>query len=140
MNLHTWTGWGSIPYWDAFVATLEMHGKGSFFDAAAAARGSKTFASAHCNGCHVPPTFSEPGWNLHSPQELGVDDFQAGRAPARAYRTAPLQGLWTHMKGGFYHDGRFATLADVVNHYDRQFGLHLSAQEKSDLVEHLKSL
>ena len=36
--------------------------------------------------------------------------------------------------------GRFATLADVVNHYDRQFGLHLSAQEKSDLVEYLKSL
>src|SRR5690348_14985065 len=32
VNLHTWTGWGSIPYWNAFVATLEMHGKGSFSD------------------------------------------------------------------------------------------------------------
>src|SRR5215831_19420674 len=32
VNLHTWTGWGSIPYWNAFVAVLEMHGKGDFFD------------------------------------------------------------------------------------------------------------
>jgi len=192
VNLHTWTGWGSIPYWNALVATVEMHGKGTFFDprlsdpsqfpvasragfdhvqsdpdlvsprlpdlqryqlalsaplpppgsfdAAAAARGSKTFEIARCNSCHVPPTFSEPGWNLHTPQELGVDDFQAARSPAGAYRTAPLKGLWTHTKGGFYHDGRFATLADVVSHYDQQFGLHLSAQEKSDLVEYLKSL
>ena len=32
VNLHTWTGWGSVPYWNAFVANLEMHGKGIFFD------------------------------------------------------------------------------------------------------------
>jgi hypothetical protein len=43
-------------------------------------------------------------------------------------------------KGGFYHDGRFATLLDVVNHYDSFFGLSLTAAQKSDLVEYLKSL
>jgi hypothetical protein len=32
VNLHTWTGWGSIPYWNAFVAVLEMHGQGTFID------------------------------------------------------------------------------------------------------------
>jgi cytochrome c553 len=32
INLHTYTGWGSVTYWNAFVANLEMHGKGSFFD------------------------------------------------------------------------------------------------------------
>src|SRR5262249_7227527 len=32
VNLHTWTGWGSVTHWNAFVATLEMHGKGTFFD------------------------------------------------------------------------------------------------------------
>src|SRR6185369_5628958 len=32
VNLHTWTGWGSIPYWNAFVANIEMHGKGNFYD------------------------------------------------------------------------------------------------------------
>lgn len=192
INLHTWTGWGSIPYWNAFVAVLEMHGKGTFsdsrlndpsqfpvaaragfdnvrdepdlvsakipalhayqlaliapeaprgsFNAAAAERGGKVFEAARCNSCHVAPTFSEPGWNLHTGRELGIDDFQANRAPARGYRTAPLRGLWTHQKGGFYHDGRFATLMDVVNHYDSHLGLHLSAREKSDLVEYLKSL
>jgi cytochrome c peroxidase len=69
-----------------------------------------------------------------------IDDFQANRGPTKGYRTAPLRGLWTHLKGGFYHDGRFATLRYVVDHYDMQFGLHLSEQEKADLVEYLKSL
>ena len=32
VNLHTYTGWGSVPYWNAFVANLEMHGSGTFFD------------------------------------------------------------------------------------------------------------
>jgi hypothetical protein len=32
VNLHTWTGWGSVTHWNAFVANLEMHGKGTFFD------------------------------------------------------------------------------------------------------------
>lgn len=192
VNLHTWTGWGSIPYWNAFVATLEMHGRGTFadrrladptqfpvaaragfdnvhndpdlvsdklpalhayqlsleapaprrgsFDAVAAARGEKVFAAARCSGCHVAPTYSEPGWNMHTAQELGIDDFQSNRSPDKAYRTSPLRGLWTHTKGGFYHDGRFATLLDVVNHYDTQFQLHLNARDKADLVQFLKSL
>ncbi len=56
------------------------------------------------------------------------------------YRTAPLAGLWTHQKGGFYHDGRFKKLDDVVNHYDTVFGLNLTNQEKRDLVQFLLSL
>jgi hypothetical protein len=32
VNLHTFTGWGSVTYWNAFVANLEMHGKGTFYD------------------------------------------------------------------------------------------------------------
>ena len=56
------------------------------------------------------------------------------------YRTAPLAGLWTHQKGGFYHDGRFATLRDVVDHYNQHLALGLTEGERSDLVEHLKSL
>jgi len=43
-------------------------------------------------------------------------------------------------KGRFYHDGRFATLLDVVNSYDACFTLGLTDQEKSDIVEYLKSL
>ena len=88
----------------------------------------------------MPPLFTEPGWNLHTADEIGIDDFQANRSPDRRYRTAPLKGLWTHQKGGFYHDGRFFTLADVVEHYNNFFGLGLGTQEINDLVEYLKSL
>ena len=71
---------------------------------------------------------------------MGVDSFQADRSPTHMYRTAPLAGLWTHQKGGFYHDGRFATLGDVVEHYNRLRNLALTEQEKSELIEYLKSL
>jgi len=193
VNLHTYTGWGSVPYWNAYVANVLMHGKGNFYDPRldnadqfplaaangfghiqnptdlitpklpalhmyqlslqaptppddsfrprAAARGQKLFeGKANCASCHVPPLFTEPGWNLHTPEEIGIDSFQADRSPDLRYRTTPLKGLWTHMEGGFYHDGRFATLLDVVNHYDTLFSLGLTDSEKSDLVEYLKSL
>jgi hypothetical protein len=193
VNLHTWTGWGSVPYWNAFVANLEMHGKGRFFDPRlddaaqfpiaavnrfghvnnsvdlitsklpalhayqlsipapapppgsfnqqAATRGAVLFVGkAQCSSCHMNPVTTESGWDMHTGSEVCIDDFQANRAPDRRYRTSPLNGLWTHTKGGFYHDGRFATLADVVNHYDSCMSLGLSQGEKSDIVEYLKSL
>jgi len=77
---------------------------------------------------------------MHTGSEIGIDDFQADRAPDKRYRTSPLNGLWTYTEGGFYHDGRFATLMDVINHYDGFFQLGLAAGEKSDLAEYLKSL
>lgn len=48
--------------------------------------------------------------------------------------------LWTYVKGGSYHDGRFPTLLDVVNHYDATMSLGLSDQDKAALVEYLKSI
>ena len=111
------------------------------FNRAAAARGEALFkGKATCAQCHVPPLFTEPGWNAHKPSDIGIDDFQSNRSPDKTYRTAPLRGLFAHMKGGFYHDGRFPTLMDVVNHYDSFKRLNLSRGEKSDLVEYLKSL
>jgi len=195
INLHTWTGWGSIPYWNAFVAVLEMHGKGRFFDprlndpvqfpiaakngfgnvqidpdsdlvtsklsdlqeyevsipspqpppgsfsTEAAKRGDALFSGkAKCNTCHSEPLWTEPGWNLHTPAEICIDDFQANRAPDHRYRTSPLGALFTHEKGGFYHDGRFATLGDVVDHYNSCMSLGLSESERSDLIQYLLSL
>jgi hypothetical protein len=207
-NQHTWTGaWGTVTYWNAFVATLEMHGKGRFhdprladatrfpiaaangfadfnkdlspdddqvssklpalhfyelalpapkpqpgrdFDPAAAKRGDDLFSGkAQCNSCHVDPLWTEPGWNLHKPQEVGIDSFQADRAPDGTYKTMNLAGIFVREegrfmrsanKGRFYHDGRFATLMDVVNHYDTLLHLGLTGQEKQDLIEYLKSL
>ena len=192
VNLHTFTGWGSVTYWNAFVANLEMHGKGTFFDprlndpikfpvaaragffnvrntpdlitpklpalhayqlgllapkpppgsfnAAAAKRGERIFSGkGTCANCHVLPLFTEPGWNLHEPAEICTDAFQANRSPDERYRTTPLKGLFAHAKGGFWHDGRFANLDAVVEHYNGCFGLGLAAQEKSDLVQYLRS-
>ncbi|HKA55994.1 MAG TPA: hypothetical protein VKJ47_20270 [Candidatus Binatia bacterium] len=205
-NQHTWTGaWGTVTYWNAFVANLEMHGIGTFFDPrlnnvaqfpiaaqqrfgnvrvdpdedritkhlpalhfyqlaipaptpqpgrdfdpAAAKRGDELFSGkAKCNTCHVEPLWTEPGWNLHKPTDIGIDNFQANRAPDGVYKTMNLAGIFVREegllmraanKGRYYHDGRFATLLDVVNHYNTHFSLGLTAQEKNDLVEYLKSL
>jgi hypothetical protein len=204
---HTWTGsWGAVSYWNAFVANLEMHGVGRFFDprlnnaakfpiaaangfgdlphippeqdritkklpalhfyqlaipapapepgvdfdVAAAERGDELFSGkAKCNDCHVEPLWTEPGWNLHTPAEIGIDSFQADRSPDGVYKTMNLAGIFVREngvfmspanKGRYYHDGRFATLLDVVNHYNTRFSLGLTTQEKLDLVEYLKSL
>ncbi|MFI5220071.1 MAG: hypothetical protein ACHQNT_11360 [Bacteroidia bacterium] len=113
----------------------------SIYNKAAAQRGMLVFNDkAKCASCHVPPLFTEPGWNTHKPSDIGIDDFQANRSPDKTYVTQGLKGLWTHMKGGFYHDGRFATLLDVVNHYNDFKKLALTEAEKNDLVEYLKSL
>lgn len=189
----TYTGWGNVTYWNAFVANLEMHGQGRFFDprlnnaerfpvaaknrfgdvranedlitsklaalqfyqlampaptppsksfdAAKARQGKALFeGKAGCATCHVPPLFSEPGYAMHTAEEIGIDDFQAQRSPDQRYRTTPLAGLFTRMKGGFYHDGRFGDLAAVVEHYNRHKKLGLAVSEAQALIEYLKSL
>jgi cytochrome c553 len=191
IDLTTYTGWGDISYWNAFVANLEMHGKGNFsdprlndpvkypiavenhfynvvnnpdlitsklpalrayqysikapeppanyFDKTAAARGKSIFLTkAKCASCHALPLYADN--ILHAASEIGIDDFEAKRSPTGKYRTTPLGGLFAKTKGGFYHDGRFATLMDVVNHYNDFKNLALTDVEKKDLVEYLKSL
>ena len=193
VNLATWTGYGSVTYWNAYVGVTLMHGVGTFFDPrfnskdqypfsaksgagntrgmpdrvtpklaalhfyqlslpapkapagsydeAAFERGKAIFnGDGKCATCHVPPLFTEPGYNLHTPEEMGIDAFQADRSPTHMYRTAPLAGLWAHQKGGFFHDGRFGTLMDVVNHYNENLKLNLSEAQKKDLVEYLKGI
>ncbi len=191
VNLTTYTGWGDISYWNAFVANLEMHGKGNFqdprlnnpakypiavenqfynvmnnpdlitsklpalrayqhslkapkppagsFDAAVANKGKELFAGkAKCGGCHSGKLYTDN--SLRTAEEIGIDDFEAKRSPTGKYRTPPLGGLFARSKGGFYHDGRFASYIDVVDHYNNYFTLGLSASEKQQLVEYLKSL
>jgi hypothetical protein len=190
VNLHTYTGWGSVTHWNAFVSNLEMQGKGTFWDPRLndatkfpiaaknnfgnkrdtpdlitsklaalhvyqlgipapsaepnpfrSRNGETLFAGkAKCATCHVPPLYTEPGWNMHTAAEIGIDDFQASRSPDGRYRTTPLRGMIARQKGGFYHDGRFATLLDVVNHYNQHLNLGLTEQEKRELVDFVGSL
>jgi hypothetical protein len=59
-----------------------------------ARNGQALFAGkAQCATCHVPPLYTEPGWNMHTPEEIGIDDFQAKRSPDERYRTTPLAGM-----------------------------------------------
>ena len=193
VNLATFTGFGTVTYWNAYVAVTQMHGSGRFYDArfndpqkyplavksgswnvkgkpdlvspklealhyyqlglkapappkgsfdpAAARRGEAIFNSdkARCADCHVAPTYSEPGFNMHKPAEICTDSFQADRTPGGMYRTTPLRGLWAHAKGGYWHDGRFKNLAQVVDHYDSCFKLGLNGRQQSDLVHFLRS-
>jgi CxxC motif-containing protein (DUF1111 family) len=79
---------------------------------------------------------------MHKAKDIGIDDFQAERSPDERYRTTPLGGLGSRaeQQGGFYHDGRYATLLDVVNHYDGVFKLRLTDGQKQDLVAFLETL
>jgi hypothetical protein len=193
VNLGTFTGFGTVTYWNAYVGVTQMHGRGTFydprfndrkkypvavksgswnvrntpdlvssklgvlhfyqlalpaptppkgsFDPAAAKRGEAIFMGkgAKCATCHVPPMYSEPGFNMHKPSEVCTDAFQANRSPDGMYRTTPLRGVWAHAKGGYWHDGRFKNLAAVVDHYNGCFKLGLRAGQKRDLIEFLKS-
>jgi hypothetical protein len=111
------------------------------FNPAAARRGRAIFdGKGTCSSCHMPPQFTDAGYNQHKPSQICIDSFQADRGPDNTYTTPQLKGLWSRSKRGFFHDGRFKTLLDVVNHYDSCFNLHLSSGQKSDLVQYLKSL
>jgi len=114
------------------------------FDPAAAKRGEAVFnGRGKCSGCHMPPLYTDAGYNAHTPTEMCIDSFQADRGPTGAIGstlvTPQLSGLWARSKRGFFHDGRFPTLLDVTNHYNACFNLGLLPDQKGDLVEFLKS-
>ncbi len=107
------------------------------FDAAAAARGRTLFAgSGKCATCHSGPAFTDE--KLHAPAETGMDPSYAARSATKKYRATPLRALWQHPP--YFHDGKAANLAAVVDHYDATLALKLSAAQKKDLVEYLKSI
>jgi len=115
------------------------------FDAAAAARGKVVFDGAgKCSSCHTGTHFTDAPGKLHSPMEVvsepepnGAPSF-ASRSATKMYRTTPLRGLWQHAP--YFHNGVATTLDGVVEVYNARKALGLSAQQKADLVQYLKSL
>jgi hypothetical protein len=114
------------------------------FDAGAARRGHAVFNSvAGCARCHVGSTYTDVNTGrLHTAAEVGQDPAYVVRSATKLYRTTPLRGLWhpPELRGPYFHDGNAETLAEVVDHYVQLFGLSLSAQQRADLVEYLKTL
>ena len=115
------------------------------FDPAAAARGREVFNGAgQCATCHSGPLLTDANERLHPPSDV-VSEPEPNGAPSYAsrsatgmYRTAPLHGLWQHPP--YFHNGIAPTLEAVVELYDARKTLGLSAQQKADLVQYLKSL
>jgi mono/diheme cytochrome c family protein len=107
------------------------------FDATAAQRGRAVFDGAgRCASCHQGDRRTQEA--LHAPGDTGVDGAYAARTATKRYRTTPLRGLWQHAP--YFHDGSARTLAAVVDHYERTLGLTMTAGQKADLVEYLKSI
>jgi mono/diheme cytochrome c family protein len=112
------------------------------FDAAAAGRGKAVFEGAgQCATCHSGALFTDANTRLHPPADSAAEPetpSYASRSATKMYRTSPLKGVWQHAP--YFHDGSAATLADVVTVYNTKRALNLSAQQRSDLTEYLKSL
>lgn len=122
----------------------------------AAKRGYKTFSQeGRCSVCHRGTNLTDGEFhNLGLPTDpqkpdlgrFAVSKFEAHRG---AFKTPTLYNV--ALTGPYMHDGSLATLDEVVEFYDQGGGpeprrsplmrkLNLSAQEKADLVEFLKSL
>ena len=121
------------------------------FDRDAAERGKDIFRNeARCASCHQQPRLTDVLKNafgrggeeatpfLHDPASVGQDPSYAMRTANGKYRTTPLRGLVQHPP--YFHDGSAPTLEAVVAHYEQLFGLNLTARQRADLVEYLKSL
>ncbi|HXU64631.1 MAG TPA: hypothetical protein VN962_23185 [Polyangia bacterium] len=115
------------------------------FDPAAADRGRVVFEGpGKCSSCHSGSSFTDANSRLHDPSEVvsepepnGQPSY-AARSATKMYRTAPLRGVWQHPP--YFHNGTAATLEAVVETYDARKSLGLSADQKADLVQYLKSL
>jgi hypothetical protein len=101
----------ALVTWDSAAKT---RGQGKF-DAQVFLDGTAFRPDGRSAATLIPPAFGLAGINMHT-------------------STGWVQ------KGGFYHDGRFAKLDDVVKHYDEKMSLSLTADQRHDLVEFLKSL
>jgi hypothetical protein len=115
------------------------------FDPAAAQRGRAVFeGQGTCATCHTGNLLTDANERLHDPSEVvsepepnGVPSY-ASRSATKQYRTTPLRALLLHPP--YFHNGVAATLDAVVELYDTRKGLGLTAEQKADLVEFLKSL
>jgi cytochrome c peroxidase len=78
-----------------------------------------------CAGCHVPSA----GFVDHRQHDVGSGGL---------FKTPTL--LNANFNAPYFHDGRYATYAQVVVHFDRIFYLGLSAQDRQDLAAYLEAI
>jgi cytochrome c peroxidase len=117
----------------AFLATLEHPPSPHPLDAAAR-RGKALFeGKARCTSCHAPPEYTTPS-NYDVKIEPDGTAYDKWNPPT-------LRGVWD--RGPFLHDGRAATLDEVLEkwHAPEKLGRpKLTPAERRDLVAFLKTL
>jgi cytochrome c5 len=133
-----------LPALLEYQLSLQTPAAPADFDAVRAERGKTLFHSttAKCSTCHQAPLLTDVGSGpspvLHNADEIGVEAEYAKRSATKGYRTTPLRALWQHPP--YFHDGSAADLRAVVEHYNGQFKLGLTEEQKLDLIEYLKTL
>lgn len=120
---------------------------------AKAVRGFKLFeGKAKCAKCHSGFNFTDNGFHnigLKDNEDQGRFAIRKVKINKGAFKTPTLRDI--AKTAPYMHNGEYETLAEVVEHYNRGgvskksldpniTPLHLSRQEKSDLVEFLSSL
>lgn len=121
----------------SIAAPRSAHGS---YSPSAAARGRRVFyGQGQCAACHSGREFTDANIRLHPKSASAAQDTDYVLLSATGkWRTSPLAGVWQHPP--YFHDGSAATLLDVVNAYNTKLNLHLKVQQRSDLVQFLKSL
>jgi len=137
---------------EADFSLAELRGWSIFFDA------NPALPAAECNHCHVDPLFSNLRYENNGLQALGTDEHYeddgreqvTGRVGDRGkFRVPTLRNI--ALTAPYMHDGRLASLEEVLDHYNSggHAGptvspnvrvLHLSEQDKQDLLAFLNSL
>jgi hypothetical protein len=122
-------------------ANLDERGRLTAGAGEAARRGEKLFLAPRagfdggsCATCHVRSSFFRDG-RVH---RLGTGRRPSPHALDDGFETPTLLG--TAESAPYFHDGRFATLAEVVAWFDGQFGLGLRAAERADLTAYLAAV
>ncbi len=123
---------------------------------ASAAAGRGVFNASRCDVCHAGPLHSDNSYRYiglrptAAPEDAGRFTVTGNPADRGRFRVPSLRNV--ALRGPFMHTGSLATLADVVNFYDRggDFNapnkdpnirpLNLTPQQKADLIAYLQSL
>jgi cytochrome c peroxidase len=76
--------------------------------------------------------------SCHVPGEAFVDHRQHDVGSGGLYKTPTL--LNANFASPYFHDGRFDNFGQVIEHFNRIYGLGLSAQDSADLQDYLTAV
>ena len=98
------------------------------------------FGKARCGACHPAPYYTDNLMHNLKAERFYKPRMINGRMASAdgPIKTFPLRGIKDSPP--YLHDGRLLTLEDTVEFFNLILELGLSAQEKKDLVEFMRSL